>query len=576
MRSVFRMLLLFTLLALLYAAKKAKARPTHHENAFVATDKLDLLVVVSSSPRFTSFNDSSALIWKQEAMEYATFADREHTVQVPISKSMLNNGSLFAHVYVSKVGYSPDPKALSTYDRWATTHNIHELVAYGERLKPIGLHNLLSGEPAPWEAELRRGAAEAEASGRPAGEYINYWRPKLHAQLLVDTEAYPIGEMPELMLNYLHGYRLVSGHRYRPLVYINELTSMKIHWQAINGTRSSLPLEMSFGPLPAKRFQWMVNLQHSFKMNEETLGISEKESEDLRGMFVHTNPVLLYTTVAVSAVHLLFDVLAFKSDVSFWNNVDSMEGLSSRSLILNQIMELIVFLYLVEEDSSWLVKVTSVLSLVMGLFKIVKSISVKKKDRVKAAEKAAEAAAKKDAKGAGAGAAAAGAGGDLPESVTEEIDRLAFRYLSPPLVLLVAGFSGYSLYTGYYKSWYSWLIETLVASVYGGGFIVMTPQLFINYRLKSVAHLPWKFFMYKALNTFIDDLFAFIIKMPTLHRMSCFRDDIVFVVFLYQRWVYRVDKSRMNEFGQKFDEAAAEGTSDTKDESKKAESKKSR
>jgi hypothetical protein len=116
-----------------------------------------------------------------------------------------------------------------------------------------------------------------------------------------------------------------------------------------------------------------VNLQHSFKMNEETLGISEKvgsttckppidrrsslshtfrahvhaqESEDLRGMFVHTvrhrecgsdygaassrgfrctdpvlaralpqNPVLLYTTVGISALHLLFDVLAFKNDV---------------------------------------------------------------------------------------------------------------------------------------------------------------------------------------------------------------------------------------------------------------------
>ena len=79
----------------------------------------------------------------------------------------------------------------------------------------------------------------------------------------------------------------------------------------------------------------------------------------------------------------------------------------------------------------------------------------------------------------------------------------------------------------------------------------MTPQLFINYRLKSVAHLPWKFFMYKALNTFIDDLFAFIIKMPTLHRMSCFRDDIVFAVFLYQRYVYRVDMSRVNEYGHR-------------------------
>lgn len=29
---------------------------------------------------------------------------------------------------------------------------------------------------------------------------------------------------------------------------------------------------------------------------------------------------------------------------------------------------------------------------------------------------------------------------------------------------------------------------------------------------------------YKFLNTIIDDLFAFVIKMPTLHRLSVFRD----------------------------------------------------
>jgi hypothetical protein len=31
----------------------------------------------------------------------------------------------------------------------------------------------------------------------------------------------------------------------------------------------------------------------------------------------------------------------------------------------------------------------------------------------------------------------------------------------------------------------------------------------------------------RFLNTFIDDLFAFIIRMPTMHRISCFRDDVV-------------------------------------------------
>ncbi len=62
----------------------------------------------------------------------------------------------------------------------------------------------------------------------------------------------------------------------------------------------------------------------------------------------------------------------------------------------------------------------------------------------------------------------------------------------------------------------------------------MCPQLYLNYKLKSVAHLPWRMLTYKALNTFIDDLFAFIIKMPTLHRLSVFRDDIIFFIYLYQ------------------------------------------
>lgn len=32
--------------------------------------------------------------------------------------------------------------------------------------------------------------------------------------------------------------------------------------------------------------------------------------------------------------------------------------------------------------------------------------------------------------------------------------------------------------------------------------------------------------------------------MPTMHRISCFRDDVIFVIYLYQRYTYRVDKTR--------------------------------
>jgi hypothetical protein len=87
-----------------------------------------------------------------------------------------------------------------------------------------------------------------------------------------------------------------------------------------------------------------------------------------------------------------------------------------------------------------------------------------------------------------------------------------------------------------YFSWYSWTLHSMVNGVYAFGFLFMLPQLFINYKLKSVAALPWRAFMYKAFNTFIDDVFAFIITMPVAHRVACFRDDIVFIIYLYQRW----------------------------------------
>lgn len=74
--------------------------------------------------------------------------------------------------------------------------------------------------------------------------------------------------------------------------------------------------------------------------------------------------------------------------------------------------------------------------------------------------------------------------------------------------------------------------------------------------------------MYKALNTFVDDLFAFVITMPTMHRLSCLRDDVVFLVYLYQRYQYGVDKKRANEFGQVEDEDASTEpeTQDSKNE----------
>ena len=84
--------------------------------------------------------------------------------------------------------------------------------------------------------------------------------------------------------------------------------------------------------------------------------------------------------------------------------------------------------------------------------------------------------------------------------------------------------------------------------------------------------MPQRALFYRFLNTIIDDLFSFIIIMPTLHRISCFRDDVIFVIYLYQRWIYKVDKTRGKfatekkpELEQKEDKKVADDGKEKKD-----------
>ena len=107
------------------------------------------------------------------------------------------------------------------------------------------------------------------------------------------------------------------------------------------------------------------------------------------------------------------------------------------------------------------------------------------------------------------------------------------------------------------KSYYKFCLETAVAFIAIFGFILMTPQLYINYKLKSVDHLNWRGLIYRFITTIIDDLFAFMVTMPVMRRVMYFRDgtllfylDIIFILYIYQRQIYKTDYSRKTLFTQ--------------------------
>jgi hypothetical protein len=56
--------------------------------------------------------------------------------------------------------------------------------------------------------------------------------------------------------------------------------------------------------------------------------------DDIKKMVLEADPILLGITMVVSVLHTIFEVLAFKSDINFWQTKDSMEGISVKTIYL--------------------------------------------------------------------------------------------------------------------------------------------------------------------------------------------------------------------------------------------------
>lgn len=62
------------------------------------------------------------------------------------------------------------------------------------------------------------------------------------------------------------------------------------------------------------------------------MGLETLDLDEIKRIFVETEPWLLGITAVVSVLHTIFEFLAFKNDISFWSQKDSMEGISVKSL----------------------------------------------------------------------------------------------------------------------------------------------------------------------------------------------------------------------------------------------------
>jgi len=509
-------------------------------NLFENGTVFDLYVYLSENQEFNGFKDPSALVWTKKGLIYGDWYSGNDgdgcysfSTSFPTSERLRNNGSIYMHSYIVAPGKSPDPSAgKGVYSKKWTIQKTKQLNKFKKKYY-AKTANLLTGNTEATEEE------QAKAAEGIKHEVFSHWHPNITINLVVDYTPWAPGQVPKPIDEFVEF--TASMQNYKPIFYVNNYWNLNKEYTPLNSTVETLNLTVTYQPL--SMFKWQMysaqEMKNKFNMMANLMGDEGDDDDDqdsIKEAFLETNPYLLGLTFVVSIVHSVFEFLAFKNDIQFWNNRKSLEGLSVRSVFFNVFQSVIVLLYVLDNETNTVIKISCFVGLVIEIWKINKVIDVRVNPdnpsimgfipRLQFQDK-----------------------GSYEESGTKEFDRMAFKYLGALFAPLAVGYCVYSVIYNEHKGWYSFILSSCYGFLLTFGFIMMTPQLFINYKLKSVAHLPWRMMTYKALNTFIDDIFAFVIKMPTMYRIGCFRDDVVFFIFLYQKYIYKTDYSRVNEFG---------------------------
>ena len=318
---------------------------------------------------------------------------------------------------------------------------------------------------------------------------------------------------------------------YMPIMAISDFWSMDSELTQINKTENGLftfRLHLSFNYIRSFFFNNMIGIQINENMMSEKLAISG--TKDMLVELIKNNStfylIILFT---VNTLHTIFSYLGFSSDISYYKNLKKLDGVYTKYIFFNIFYMFITLIYILLQGANFLVKIELFISFVIEIWKLKKIFIISFQFSnfpyiIKLEYK--QTFEQEEAK-----------------DYESEAVNMMVKYLLLPIGVIYLGYRIYyysdNIVKNNWKSVVIFIIEYIYFLLNVFGFILLTPQIYLNYKLKSVEHLPMKAMTYKFLNTIIDDLYAFAVKTPTMYRIFCFRDDVIFVIYIYQIFKYR-------------------------------------
>lgn len=245
---------------------------------------------------------------------------RSIDAEFSLMKEAQENQTLWAHIYIALHGKEIDP-ASASYNVHDAYHFFRPLNQYLAKKKVTKTKKLLGGSDQVDENE--------ESPQSNSAVFISYYHPNVSLNFIPNSGTIQYTKMhpaPRSFINLeVTGARDESGKNgwYYPILFLNPFWQLRDHMTELNSTVKTLPIHIDLSNMAYWKFNIMASVDENMKSNQRAIangasgpgGGDGSEFEEIKRVLVDTNIYLLSTTVFVTILHMLFEMLAFKNDV---------------------------------------------------------------------------------------------------------------------------------------------------------------------------------------------------------------------------------------------------------------------
>lgn len=211
-----------------------------------------------------------------------------------------NNGSIYIHVFVTKIGRSPNPADVEFFAGDEISHSSRLLNKF-KKIRHHKTHNLLTGQS----------DTKADEQSEITLEAMSHWHPNLTINLVTDQTNWVKGAVPQPLDDYIHFSKDV--HIYYPIIFINDYWNMMRDYQPINKTTEKLDFSITYQPLSLFKWQLYAAQAAKNKWTSSFLGDniasatedSEDDQDSLKETLLGNHDEFIFITVEIFIISLL-------------------------------------------------------------------------------------------------------------------------------------------------------------------------------------------------------------------------------------------------------------------------------